>query len=104
MKIGLRSSDKKKEEHLVKNLIENAIKYNKENASCSVMLEDDNLDKKIDRTYLDEVFDELYAAFDKMKAKFPDFIKSVTDCSNYLSNTVAPAYEKVEATASSKIG
>ena len=39
-----------------------------------------------------------------MKAKFPDFIKSVTDCSNYLNNTVAPAYEKVESTASSKIG
>ncbi len=54
--------------------------------------------------YQSETADELYAAFDKMKAKFPEFIKSVTDCSNYLSNTVAPAYEKVEATASSKIG
>lgn len=59
---------------------------------------------KVKNVYDSETASELYAAFDKMKAKFPDFIKSVTDCSNYLSNTVAPAYEKVEATASSKIG
>ena len=59
---------------------------------------------KVKNVYDSETASELYAAFDKMKSKFPDFIKSVTDCSNYLSNTVAPAYEKVEATASSKIG
>ncbi len=59
---------------------------------------------KVKTVYDSETASELYAAFDKMKAKFPDFIKSVTDCSNYLANTVAPAYEKVEATASSKIG
>lgn len=59
---------------------------------------------KVKDVYDSETASELYAAFDKMKAKFPDFIKSVTDCSNYLSNTVAPAYEKVESTASSKIG
>ena len=59
---------------------------------------------KVKNVYDSETASELYAAFDKMKAKFPDFIKSVTDCSNYLNNTVAPAYEKVEATASSKIG
>lgn len=35
----------------------NKFKYSQENASCSVMLEDDNLDKKIDRSYLDEVFE-----------------------------------------------
>ena len=58
----------------------------------------------VKKVYSSETADELYAAFDKMKAKFPDFIKSVTDCSNYLSKTVAPAYEKVEKTASSKIG
>lgn len=59
---------------------------------------------KVKNVYDSETASELYAAFDKMKAKFPDFIKSVTDCSNYLNNTVAPAYEKVESTASSKIG
>ncbi len=35
----------------------NKFRYSQENASCSVMLEDDNLDKKIDRTYLDEAFE-----------------------------------------------
>lgn len=59
---------------------------------------------KVKNAYDSETAQELYAAFDQMKAKFPDFIKSVTDCSNYLSNTVAPAYEKIESTASSKIG
>lgn len=58
----------------------------------------------VKKNYDSETAQELYAAFDKMKARFPEFIKSVTDCSNYLSNTVAPAYEKLEATASSKIG
>ncbi len=53
--------------------------------------------------YESETASELYAAFDKLKAKFPDFIKSVTDCSNYLTVRVAPAYEKLEQTASSKI-
>ena len=35
----------------------NKFKYGQENASCSVMLEDDNLDKKIDETYLDDAFE-----------------------------------------------
>ena len=35
----------------------NKFKYGQENASCSVMLEDDNLDKRIDHTYLDEAFE-----------------------------------------------
>ena len=59
---------------------------------------------RVKTVYSSETADELYAAFDRMKAKFPDFIQSVTDCSNYLSNTVAPAYEKVESAAASKIG
>lgn len=63
-----------------------------------------NVINRVRGLYQSETANELYAAFDKMKAKFPEFIKSITDCSNYLSNTVAPAYEKIEATASSKIG
>ena len=59
---------------------------------------------KVKNVYDSETADELYAEFDKMKARFPDFIKSVTNCSKYLNDTVAPAYEKVESTASSKIG
>lgn len=59
---------------------------------------------KVRGIYSSETADQLYAAFDQVKAKFPDFIKSVTDCSKYLNDTVAPAYEKVESTAASKIG
>lgn len=63
-----------------------------------------NVINKVKSAYDSETASELYAAFDKMKAKFPEFIKSVTDCSNYLENVVAPAYETLERTASSKIG
>ena len=59
---------------------------------------------RVKDAYNSETAEELYAAFDRMKSKFPDFISSVTDCSRYLTDTVAPAYEKLESTASSKIG
>lgn len=35
----------------------NKFKYGQENASCSVMLEDEDSDKRIDKTYLDEAFE-----------------------------------------------
>lgn len=60
--------------------------------------------EKVKTVYDSESAQELYDAFAKMKAKFPEFIKSVTDCSDYLTNKVAPAYEKLESTISSKIG
>ena len=59
--------------------------------------------QKVKAAYESETADELYRAYDKVKEKFPEFIDSVTNCSKYLSDTVAPAYEKVEATAASKI-
>lgn len=53
--------------------------------------------------YEGDAANELYAAFDKLKAKFPDFIESVNACSSYLSDRVAPAYEKLESTIASKV-
>ena len=41
----------------------NKFRYGQENASCSVMLEDDELDKKIDETYLDIAFNMDVADF-----------------------------------------
>ena len=35
----------------------NKFRYSQENASCSVMLEDEDIDKRIDKTYLDDVFE-----------------------------------------------
>lgn len=58
---------------------------------------------KVKGAYESETADELYAAFDKMKAKFPSFINSVNNCSKYLKETVAPAYEELERKAASKI-
>ena len=58
---------------------------------------------KVKPMYNSETAEQLYAAFDKMKAKFPEFIQSVTECSKYLSDTVAPEYERLESAAASKI-
>lgn len=58
---------------------------------------------KIKNNYQSETANELYAMFDKMKAKFPEFIGAINNCSKYLSETVAPAYDRVEKTGSSKI-
>ncbi len=63
-----------------------------------------NIIGQVKGVYDSETARQLYAAFDKMKEKFPDFIDAITDCSNYLENVVAPAYEKIESEAASKIG
>ena len=59
---------------------------------------------KVKSGYESNTATELYAFYDKMKAQFPGFINAVKNCSTYLSDVVAPSYEKVETTASSKIG
>lgn len=47
--------------------------------------------------------EELYAAFEKVKAKFPEFVEAVNACANYLNDRVAPAYVKLESTVASKL-
>ena len=73
----------------------NKFKYSQENASCSVMLEDDNLDKRIDKTYLDTVFELEEAdmsnykreiSFDVSKcssSKIDDFINDNQDTNKF---------------------
>lgn len=66
----------------------NKFKYSQENASCSVMLEDDNLDKKIDRTYLDDAFEyeehELQPQVRKCKVgNLDDFINDNQDTNKF---------------------
>lgn len=63
-----------------------------------------NIIDKVKNIYDSNTASELYAAFDRLKQKFPMFIEAITDCSKYLTDTVAPAYEKIETTAESKIG
>ena len=59
--------------------------------------------EKVKKVYQSSTADELYGAFDKMKAKFPDFVSAINDCSTYLSDVVAPAYEQVESQVASQI-
>ena len=68
----------------------NKFKYGQENASCSVMLEDDNLDTRIDTTYLDEAFDfeetERCAAHtlqEKRSSNLDDFINNTQDTNKF---------------------
>lgn len=59
---------------------------------------------KLKSVYQSEAANELYTLYDKMKREFPEMLQAVSSCANYLENTVAPAYEKVEANAKEKIG
>lgn len=53
--------------------------------------------------YSSETAEELYAAFAKMKERFPDFIDAINSCAKYLNEVVAPAYAELEAKAAEKI-
>ena len=55
----------------------------------------------VKKAYQSEGAEDIYKAFEQVKAKFPEFIKSVEDCSKYLKETVGPAYEKLEQKISS---
>ena len=58
---------------------------------------------KAKNAYQSETAEELYLTFDKIKEKFPSFLEAVNNCSRYLSETVAPAYQKLENEAVSKV-
>ena len=58
---------------------------------------------KAKEAYQSETAEQLYAAFEKIKAQFPDFLDCVNNCSRYLSETVAPAYQRLENEAASKV-
>lgn len=53
--------------------------------------------------YSSATADELYASYDKVKNEFPSFLAAVTNCSEYLENTVAVQYEKLENQAADRI-
>ena len=72
----------------------NKFKYGQENASCSVMLEDEDLDKRIDKTYLDEAFELEEAVLAKSielpvnskrckTSNLDDFINSTQDTNKF---------------------
>lgn len=53
--------------------------------------------------YRSDASEKIVEAFNKIKQSGPAFQQSVADCSRYLTDTVAPAYEKLEKTAQSKV-
>ena len=53
--------------------------------------------------YESETADEIFNSFNELKTKLPDFIKKLDNCSVYLSDVVAPAYEEAERKAASKL-
>lgn len=56
------------------------------------------------KNYESEASRDIVASFNKVKEHGPEFQQAVAQCSKYLVETVAPAYEKLESTAQSKIG
>lgn len=53
--------------------------------------------------YESDASSKISEAFKTVKAKGPEFREAVEDCAKYLVNEVAPAYEKLEATAQQKV-
>lgn len=63
----------------------------------------DTLIQSVANNYQSDASADIVAAFKKVKDNGPAFQDAVNQCAKYLSDTVAPAYEKLEATAKSKI-
>ena len=57
----------------------------------------------INQNYQSEASQEIIDSFTKVRNKGPEFQQAVTELSKYLSDTVAPEYERVESTAASKV-
>lgn len=62
-----------------------------------------NLINSVANNYQSDASREIVEAFNKVKSNGPAFQQAIADCANYLNNEVAPAYEKLEQTAKSKI-
>ncbi len=54
---------------------------------------------KVNSIYESEASAAVIESFNKVKDKGPEFQEAISACSKYLSETVAPAYEKVEKNA-----
>lgn len=57
----------------------------------------------VSNNYESDASAQIVEAFNAVKKNGPAFQEAVSQCSKYLTDTVAPAYEKLEATAKSKI-
>lgn len=53
--------------------------------------------------YQSDASAQIVEAFNKVKSVGPAFQDAINQCSKYLTDTVAPAYEKLESSAKSKV-
>jgi len=53
--------------------------------------------------YQSDASAQIAEAFNKVKQAGPAFQDAITNCSKYLTDTVAPAYEKLESSAKNKV-
>ncbi len=57
----------------------------------------------VQSNYQSDASAQIVEAFNKVKSVGPAFQDSINQCSKYLTDTVAPAYEKLESSAKSKV-
>ena len=62
-----------------------------------------NLISSVSDNYQSDASSQIAEAFNSIKARGPEFQQAISDWARYLTDTVAPAYEKLEATAKSKV-
>lgn len=68
-----------------------------------LLSEFENLINSVSENYHSEASSQIAEAFNSVKAKGPEFQQAISDCAKYLTDTVAPAYERLETTAKSKV-
>ena len=57
----------------------------------------------ISTNYVSDSSTEIINKLKGVKEKGPEFAQAVKDCANYLRDTVAPSYQKLEKTAAEKV-
>ncbi len=62
-----------------------------------------DLINSVSDNYHSDASNQIVDAFNNIKSRGPAFEQAITDCAKYLTDTVAPAYEKLETTAKSKV-
>lgn len=62
-----------------------------------------SLIESVSSNYQSDASSQIAEAFNKVKARGPEFQQAIEECAKYLTDTVAPAYEKLEQTAKSKV-
>ncbi len=63
----------------------------------------EELIQQVRNNYASDTSEKVQASFNRVKEHGPEFKAAVDECSKYLSETVAPSYEKVENNAANVV-